>query len=302
MWDLKQLVLQPTRGSKCLDLLLVSQPENISEVTVFPPIATNDHNMVYCRLARANQQQLSIETKYDFTRATYATLSQILRCQNWRVLFAECVSINDYWLALYSLLQVLIRDYVPESSFHRHFSRRKLPIPRHIRTAILRIPRHIRAAILRKRMAWKRWKQDQTVNNKLIYDAASAEYSKSVQNHRAREESYLLNISQRCFYNYVSKHLHPNAHDNVTLCNAGGTYTNSADIARAFLSEFSKNFTEPTMCVSDSLIRNLIEQEYDLSNTLSHINIDETSARCALHGQGHTAAGPDGIPRILLEE
>ena len=26
LWDLKQLVLQPTMGSKCLDLLLVSQP------------------------------------------------------------------------------------------------------------------------------------------------------------------------------------------------------------------------------------------------------------------------------------
>ena len=85
------------------------------------------------------------------------------------MLFADCVSINDYWLTLYSLLQVLIWDYVPVSSFHRHFSRRKLPIPRHIRTAILR-----------KRKAWKRWKRDQTVNNKLLYDAASAECSKSI--------------------------------------------------------------------------------------------------------------------------
>ena len=280
-----------TRGSKCLDLLLASQPENISEVTVFLPIATSDHNMVYFRLARANQQRPSIETRYDFTRANYVTLSQILRCQNWCMLFAECVSINDYWLTLYSLLQVLIRYYVPVSSFHRHFSRRKLPIPRHIRTAILC-----------KRKAWKRWKQDQTVNNKLLYDAASAECSKSVQYHHARKESYLLNISQRRSYNYVSKHLHPNAHDNVTLCDAGDTYTDYADIARAFLNEFSKNSIEPTTCVSDSLSRNLIELECDLSNTLCHINIDETSVRCALHGQGHRATGPDGIPGIFYNE
>ena len=40
-------------------------------------------------------------------------------------------------------------DYVPVSFCHRHFSRRKLPIPRHIRTATLR-----------KRKAWKRCKQD----------------------------------------------------------------------------------------------------------------------------------------------
>ena len=287
MWDLKQ----PARGSKCLDLLLVSQPENISEVTVFPPIATSDHNMVYCRLARANQQWPSIETRYDFTIANYATLSQILRCQNWHMLFAESVSINDYWLVLYSLLQVLIRDYVPVSSFHRHFSRRKLPIPRHIRTTILH-----------KRKAWKRWKQDQTVNNKLLYDATSAECSKSVEDHRTREESYLLDISQRHFYHYVSKHLHPNAHDNVTLCDAGSTHTDLADSARSFLNEFSKNFTEPTKCVSDSLTRNLIELECNLSNTLSHININETSVCCALHGRGHTAAGHDGISGILYNK
>ena len=97
----------------------------------------------------------------------------------------------------------------------------------------------------------------------------------------------------------MSKRLHPNAHDNVTLCDAGGTYTDSADIARAFLDEFSKNSTEPTTCVSDSLTRNLIELECDLSDTLSHINIDETSFRCALHGQDHTAAGRDGIPEIF---
>ena len=78
IWDLKQLVLQPTRGSKYLDLPLTSQPENISEVTIFPPIATSDHNMVYCRLARANQQLPSVETRNDFTRANYASLSQIL--------------------------------------------------------------------------------------------------------------------------------------------------------------------------------------------------------------------------------
>ena len=57
------------RKYKCLDLFLVSQPENISEVSVFPPIATSDHNMVFCRLARANQQRPSKETRYDFTRA-----------------------------------------------------------------------------------------------------------------------------------------------------------------------------------------------------------------------------------------
>ena len=74
----------------------------------------------------------------------------------------------------------------------------------------------------------------------------------------------------------MSKYLHPNAHDNVTLCDAGGTYTDSKDIARAFLNEFSKNFSEPTTCVDDSLTRNLIELECDLSNTLSHININET--------------------------
>ena len=207
------------------------------------------------------------------------------------MLFAECISINDYWLALCSLLQVLIRDYVPVSSFHPHLSRRKLPLPRQIKTAILR-----------KRRVWKRWKLDKTVNNKLLYDAASAECSKSVQDHRARKESYLLNISQRRFYNYVSKHLHPNAHDNVTLCDAGSTYTDSAEIVRAFLNEFSKNFSEPTTCVSDSLTRNLIELECDFSNTLSHINIEKTAVRSALYGQSHTAAGPNGIQGIFYNK
>ena len=103
-------------------------------------------------------------------------------------------------------------------------------------------PKDVRTIILRKQKAWKRWQRAPNENNKAAYDKVSRDSSRTLHRYKVAEDELLLQLNNRCFFNYVSKRLHPKSSD-IVLNDGGTSLSTPGDIAQCFADEFSKKFS-----------------------------------------------------------
>ena len=283
-FDLKQLVTFPTRGDNFLDLILTTNPEKFSDIENCPPILTSDHNCISCVCHTHMIETINKVTlvEHNFHKCDYAEISSLLASLDWRMQFVDCRSVNEYWNKLYSVLWKIIETHVPVSSTNVVGFRKNA------------ISRNVRGAILRKRKAWRKWRLQASIANKIAYKRASRDCSRLVRGHRAKEEEDILHFNQRRFFSYVSTKLHPVGND-ITLTELNETLHTPDDIAKCFLQEFSKNFSAA-------------ESHEDIfvgeSNRamLEFINIDPDAVKLMLLQQPDSAAGPDGIPGVFYRK
>ena len=135
-FDLTQLVSFPTRGENYLDLILTTNPEKFSEVMVHVPVLTSDHNLVSCTLITETAANKPAEEKPNFFRADYTIIHQMLSAVNWRAIFMNYRSVNDYWSAQFKLMWDVISINVPKSSHHSTSRRHDLAVPPHVKATI----------------------------------------------------------------------------------------------------------------------------------------------------------------------
>jgi len=80
-YGLIQFVNQPTREDNILDLVLSTSDMSISDVDVFPPIGSSDHNVVIFNTNSVNSLNnhcISTPTFFDWSRANYAMTYALL--------------------------------------------------------------------------------------------------------------------------------------------------------------------------------------------------------------------------------
>ena len=111
-WDMEQLVRQPTRGDNYLDLILTTEVSSFSSVTTKPPVSTSDHCLVHGFWKFVMPPHIR-NIRRNFYKANYDIMTNVLATTNWRSIFAECRTVNDYWLSLYNVLMQLIQRHVP---------------------------------------------------------------------------------------------------------------------------------------------------------------------------------------------
>ena len=129
-------------------------------------------------------------------------------------------------------------------------------------------------------------------DNKAIYDTVSRDCSRTLHRYKAAEEESLLQRNNRCFFNYVSKRLHPKS-SGIVLNDGDTSLSTHGDIAQCFADEFSKNFS-----TGINNKRNA-SAEY-VGPKLELINFEVNAVHKLLMEQRNSAAGPDGIPGIFL--
>ena len=149
---------------------------------MFPPVSTSDHQLILCRWQCTERCREPATRRPNFNKADYGAMSTVLTSVNWRQIFSECSTVNDYWLALYRILKTVIRDFMPVTIFLSH-SRS---------TRQQRVPHEVHAAIIQKRKAWRRWKATPSAETKALYNKASRDCSSSIRLHTANEEDALL--------------------------------------------------------------------------------------------------------------
>ena len=282
-YDFTQIANKPTRLDKCPDFILTPDPENVLAFDVHPSVLHGkDHSLVECKWKfRTAKSKLGIPRR-NFARTDYIGISNALCANNWKAVFSAYRTINEYWLILYHILQQLIYDYVPMTVIRRHVTNRR------------HLPKNVRTTIPQRRKAWKRWQHASNEDNKATYDTVSRDCSCTLHRYKAAEEESLLQRNNRCFFNYVSKRLHPKSYD-IVLNNGDTSFSTPGDIAQCFADELSKNFS------TDIKSERNASAEY-VGPRLELINDEVNAVRKLLMERRNSAARPDGIPGIFYKK
>ena len=131
-------------------------------------------------------------------------------------------------------------------------------------------------------------------DNKAAYDTVSCDCSRTLHRYKVAEEESLLQLNNRCFFNYVSKRLYPKSYG-IVLNDGDTSLSTPGDIAQLFADEFSKNFS-----AGINNKRNA-SAEY-VGPRLELINVKVNAVHKLLMEQRNSAAGLDGFPGIFYKK
>lgn len=103
-----QLVLEPTRKSNILDLLLVNNPFIISSFCIDEPFSTSDHESIICRISAESSLDCSntVNNMLCWHRADWQSLCESLSFIEWDKIFANCETATDYWQCFLNVLSI----------------------------------------------------------------------------------------------------------------------------------------------------------------------------------------------------
>ena len=141
---LSQLIKELTLASNFLDLLLVSDPLAVYNVSVGSPFSTSDHCVIMWNTWFPLMQSNLSFTSHDFKRADFNMISQFLGSIDWVNLFISVSpnDVNGLWLIFKSIIMQAIALHVPK----RTHSRKHTP----------HYPLYIQRAIKRKLFLWRK--------------------------------------------------------------------------------------------------------------------------------------------------
>ena len=146
---LDQLVMQPTRGEKVLDLVLTNEPFLINNVEVCSPFSTSDHNSVEFQiiLNSANTSykfsSKTVTSRPNFNMADWHAIELYMQNVDWNYVFSECTSCAEVSDRFYAVVNECIQLYVP------------LKAVKHGKAPKRHYPPFVRKAINKKRQLWK---------------------------------------------------------------------------------------------------------------------------------------------------
>ncbi|GMR60022.1 hypothetical protein PMAYCL1PPCAC_30217, partial [Pristionchus mayeri] len=110
--DLCHFNMLPTRGSKCIDWVLGSDPTLVSAISVIPPFPSCDHSGLSFSLS-SSQLPSHPPLIHDFSRVDYTALSNHLLSIDWLSLFRDCPDIDSLYHQFSSTIRSAIDIFVP---------------------------------------------------------------------------------------------------------------------------------------------------------------------------------------------
>ena len=101
-----------------LDLVLVNDPRIVNKLTVTWPLGNSDHNKVEFELIaaiprEADDSAIISTVKYDFTKANWTVLREILNATDWNSIFSGSVPVDDTRCLFENNLWQAIESTVP---------------------------------------------------------------------------------------------------------------------------------------------------------------------------------------------
>ena len=275
---LSQLVKEPTLASNFIDLLLVSDPLAVYNVSVGSPFSTSDHCVItwntWCPLMQSN---LSF-TSHDFKRADFNMISQFLGSINWVNLFISVPpnDVNGLWLIFKSVIMQAIALHVPKRTHsHKH-------TPHY--------PLYIQRAIKRKLFLWRK---RQLIGGKARYILQAYKCKQLVTEYHAyRERKLLARNSVSAFYKHVNAKMGTSRGGVAPLIVNNNTLISDTDKTCTLNAYFSSIFSPRDVTTLPlSGVDKAISNDVDFSQAVVYKAL-KTSKRTL-------SSGPDDIPSIF---
>jgi len=233
---LTQLVNDPTRGDAVLDLILCSDVLCCDDVCTLPPLGSSDHCMVSFTLFVSLSQapaQVANNAKPNFSRADWPGICNFLSFVNWQMVFANCVSANDYWNSFILVIGQAIDKFVPCYVHTKHT------------VSVKSYPLNVRKLRAKKLRCWKLYRQFKTDELYRKYKDASSSCTRAINNHIENIEKSLISDGRiGSFYKYVNKKLNGSNGIAPLKVNGGPLIQSDGDKATLLNDYFSSVFTQ----------------------------------------------------------
>lgn len=271
---LTQIVHQPTRKDRILDLVCTNSPSLIQHHSVIPPFCPSDHNQVvfsvpfYCPTTQTQPNVL----KPNFNKINFHSLNTFFANFNWNSLFLQHTGISNQYQAFVTLVQEQISQHSSITS------------PKSARPSL---PSHINKMLHHRDHMFRR-KNINTTLIKLLTNRISKSILKFHQ-HRESKITKPIHVFRHLNSSLKPQRTIPHLYSNGTLV------TTDQDKANAFATYFTSVHKPPkyhfhSLPHSDISTPNISRVEpYEVFHLLSKLPNKFNNS-------------PDGIPFALLKK
>jgi hypothetical protein len=287
---LVQNVHEPTRfrdgqQPNCLDLVFTRDDDSISEVKLFPPLGSSDHNILNWEYQLTDIPEDVVEYKRSVWKADINAMREHLHSTDWESTMVGPV--EDSWSYFKSVILHLVETYCP-----------LIPMKKRNRPAWL--TSEIKTAIRKKSRAWSLYRSTGYSYHETEYKNMRNKCKEIIEKSRSTHDRHVLENSidnPKQFYAFLNKKL--KSRDQIPSLTALTGTSVSEDVGKAEL--FSDFF--------QSVYVNEPQHEYENFNQpasavmLEDVHIDIVQVKRELLGlNASKSAGPDQIPAKLLKD
>ena len=153
---LHQCVVEPTRGSNTLHLVLCNNENLIKNCSIFEPFSQSDHSSVYFEICGFTPKQVSKSYHYNFRKGDYENLSIHWSHINWDLEFFGLSTVTGKYNRFCDIVLTAVSYFIPKS-----------------RTLIAKKSSYLSYLSRQKRKLWKLSLKDPTDKDVADYKAAS---------------------------------------------------------------------------------------------------------------------------------
>lgn len=279
--DLKQLVKSPSRNENFLDLILTKDSSIISSLSIKAPFGHSDHNSITFSIKlNYKKTNSNSERKYNFRKANYSHINQILANTDWIIFFYDYPDVESSYNKFIYFLHTIIESLVP--LIKQTDSIKNLPV-------------HIQRLYQYRKNLWKGITKEH-IRKKFLETSKKfeLEISKFIRN---RENKKLFNIKTK--FDYVSSFIKSKNSKIPSLIGQNNQFIFSNQIKSDILADqFSSVFSD----------QNISSQFLSFSHQYPTTKIDSIfidpqivfNTMAKLDNSNNSS--PDGIPNIFYNK
>ena len=265
-----------------LDLVVTNMPERLTDVREEGRLGRSDHSMIVVEVSVGPTPEKNRPGLPDWRRADWDGMRRRLVERDWldRV---KAAPVEAAWKALTSMVEGLVKEFVPE---RRRRNQNRPPW----------LTRDILCAIRKKKRIWKR---DKERYDKTEYKAQETLTRNLIRNAKRRYEKKLASGGdnhKRQFFAYVKQRTKSRPSIGP-LKKDGQKITGDLEMAELLNKCFGDIFTRETE--EDAVEPDAMEMDSQLTDV--KITVRDVKAKIRKLKR-HSAAGPDGIGPVLLQE
>ena len=283
-YNLKQLVVQPTRENNILDLIfIVDESDFISSVDVESPFSNSDHNRISFSV-NVNRGTTSQSSFLQFKNADYEKINDFLFFTDWETLFEYTLDIDKLWSIFKGVLISAINLFVPSKNENCR-SKNKIPLSSE--------SKNFRKL---KKKLWTKFKRTGDINYKNQWSVFSKLFRQSLREDVTKFERSILNTrSSSAFWKFVNSKVR-NVESVSVLDIDGEKIINDLTKARAFSDYFRSVMTSDVPIIDDfdQVRLNHLLKEADFSPNNILLELSKLSNKLSY--------GPDKIPPFFLKK
>jgi hypothetical protein len=282
---LRQLVCEPTRGERILDLVLSNDIHSVLNYRILEPFSTSDHSQVSFDLPhKVSTYDYTFNTR-DFQSADWSSVRSYLDNIDFYELFQSHLSASLIIEEFYKIICACIELYVP-SKFTVISKRSRL----------VKYPPTIRRKLQKKAAAWRNYRMHKTPEALSSYKIISSQCKSATYSFvRSRESHFVDSGNLGMFFRYANRKLCSKSTIGPLYNNDGVLTTDPNEKASILQHAFVRNFT-----VDDGRLPcgNNFNQP---PSKLCRVLFTPSLVRRAIKKlKVNTTGGPDGIPSTFF--